>query len=67
MLIEKLDDHLNGDMSVNAQLTRLSQKRDRDSLHRHKKGLDLKKRYKDLLENESPLLNDETETGKQQA
>lgn len=60
-MIEKLDDHLNGDLSVNAQILRQEQKRDHTNLHRHKKTLDLKKRYKELLEKGSEVELDTTQ------
>ncbi|XP_021948239.1 probable peptide chain release factor C12orf65 homolog, mitochondrial [Folsomia candida] len=59
MMVEKLDDNINGDMSVNAQLERRAQKKINESVVRHKRTLDLKRRYKELLENENSKNDDE--------
>jgi len=52
LLIEKLDTHFNGDMSVAAQKKRLEQRRLQDETTRAKKNLDLKIRYKQLIASE---------------
>jgi len=52
LLIEKLDHHFNGDMSVAAQKKRLEQRRLQDETTRAKKRLDLKNRYKELIASE---------------
>jgi hypothetical protein len=50
MMVEKLDDHINGDMSVRAQMERITDKRNRDATVKQKKAIEMKKRYKELLD-----------------
>jgi len=52
MMIEKLDNHLNGDMSVAAQKERLEQKRLQDGTTRARKKRDLKEKYMQLISSE---------------
>jgi hypothetical protein len=50
MMVEKLDDHINGDMSVRVQMERITDKRNRDATVKQKKAIEMKKRYKELLD-----------------
>jgi len=49
MLIEKLDDHFNGEMSVKAQIERALMKKSKESALKRKKVQETKKNYKEFV------------------
>jgi len=49
MLIEKLDDHYNGEMSIRAQMERIAMKKSKEYVVKQKRLMDMKKKYKDLV------------------
>lgn len=50
MMIVKLDDYYNGDLSVNAQRERLFMKKSQSSDQKARKVSELKRKYKDLIQ-----------------
>jgi protein subunit release factor B len=53
MLVNKLDEHFNGDMSLSAQKERLLQKKSTESLRKKKKLNDIRKKYEEFVANRS--------------